>query len=112
MKTMMLSLGIGSSTDPNGECDDGSKRFRAAIVAAFQLGPAWQGGQKAIFLRTDKTIDEIVEHVGRAIDDRDLLLVVEIGSHAEVRFSGARFDEVGFEAIFPQATEVEPLNPC
>ena len=110
MKTLMLSLGVGSSTDSEGHYDDGSARRNAAFSAAFELGQAWHGGQLAIFLRTDKTIPEVFRHVGRVIDDRDFLLVVELAPDAEVSFAGPRFDEEGFAIVFPKATETKHQN--
>jgi hypothetical protein len=110
MKTLMLSFGIGSSTDRAGQRDDGSDRRDAAIKAAFELGPAWHGGQTTIFVKTDKPFDEAYQHVLQVLDDRDLLLVIELPNSADVRFSGLRFDEEGFGEIFPTPTEVPHLN--
>ena len=75
----------------------------------FELGPAWLGGQTALFLRTDKPLDEAYQHVLRVLDDRDLLIMIELPDSADVRFSGLRFDEDGFDEIFPTATEVPHL---
>lgn len=110
MKILMLSLGIGGSTDRAGGSDDGSARHHAVFQAAFQLGPAWHGGQGAIFLKTDKSVGDAYQHVLRVLDDRDLLLVIELPESADVRFSGLRFDEEGFDEIFPAATEIQHLN--
>ncbi len=110
MKTLMLSFGTGESVDLNGRREDGRERRLAAFLGAFELGPAWHGGQNALFLRTDKTVEAVFQHVLRLMDDRDLLLVVEIADGADVRFAGTRFDEDGFDEIFPTATEVEHVN--
>ena len=106
MKTLMLSFGIGGFTDHAGRHDDGSGRRDAAFKAAFQLGPAWHGGQGAIFLKTDKPLAEAYQHVLRELGDRDLLVMIELPHSADVRFSGLRFDEEGFGEIFPTATEI------
>ena len=110
MKTLMLSLGIGSSTDRNGQFDDGSVRRHAAMKAAFELGLAWHGGQGAIFLKTEKPVGEAYHHVLRVLDDRDLLLMIELRDSADVRFSGRCFDEESFDEIFPDASDVPHLN--
>lgn len=109
MKTLMLSFGVGGSTDRTGHRDDGSDRLHAAIKAAFELGPAWHGGQSAIFVKTDKPVEEAYQHVLQVLDNRDLLLMVELPHSSDVRFSGLRFDEEGFDQIFPTATEVPHL---
>lgn len=106
MKTLMLSFGIGSSTDRRGRREDGSDRWHAAMKAAFELGPAWHGGQGAIFVRTEKILDDAYQHVLRVLDDRDLFLMIELPESSDVRFSGRRIDEEGFDEIFPTATEV------
>jgi len=46
-------------------------------------------------------------HLLGALDDRDLLLIVEVGHIAAVRYAGTRFDEDSFDAIFPGAEEVD-----
>ncbi|WP_205570710.1 hypothetical protein [Brevundimonas naejangsanensis] len=107
MKTLMLSFGTGENFDLGGHRDDGRSRRLAALRAAFELGPAWHGGRDALFLRTDKTVEEVVQYVLRLMDDRDLRLVVEIADGADVRFGGTRFDEDGFDKIFSMATEVD-----
>lgn len=111
MKTLMLSFGIGGSTDRAGRNSDGSDRRNAAIMAAFELGPAWHGGQTAIFVKTAKPLNEVYRHLLEALDDRDLLMVIELGDGAEVTFAGLRFDEEGFEEIFPAARELQHINP-
>ena len=110
MKTLMLSFGASESVALDGRRDDGGARRLGAFQAAFELGPAWHGGQGALFLRTDKTVEEVFQHVLRAMDDRDLLLIMEIADDADVRFAGTRFDEDGFDRIFPAAREVEHQN--
>lgn len=110
MKTLMLSVGIGGSTDRAGGHSDGSDRRNAALKAAFELGPAWHGGQAAIFLKTAKPLDEVYRHLLEVLDDRDLLMVVELADGANVTFAGLRFDEEGFEGIFPAARELQHLN--
>lgn len=110
MKTLMLSFGIGTSRDSNGNFDDGSVRGYAAIRAAFSLGPAWHGGQTAVFLKTDKPLTEVYRRILEVLDDRDLLMVIELSEGVEVKFAGVCFDEEGFEAIFPAATELPHLN--
>lgn len=110
MKTMMLSFGVGESVDLRGHRDDGRERRLAAFLAAFELGPAWHGGQAALFLQTNKTVDEVCRHVLRLMDDRDLLLVVEIADGADVKYAGTRVDGDGFDEIFPTATEIEHPN--
>ncbi|OGN43062.1 MAG: hypothetical protein A2623_07405 [Caulobacterales bacterium RIFCSPHIGHO2_01_FULL_70_19] len=110
VRTLMLSLGTCTSVDLAGRSDDGRGRVGAAVRAAFELGPAWQGGQDAIFLKTDRTAEDVFQHLLPLLDDRDLLLVVEIADGADVRFAGSRFDEDGFDEIFPAASEVEHLN--
>lgn len=109
MQTLMFSLGIGSSTDVSGKHDVGTDRRNAAVAAAFELGPAWHGGQSAIFVKTAKPPEEAYQHVLRALDDRDLLLMIELLDSAAVTSSGLRFDEEGFDEIFPAAREV--LHP-
>lgn len=76
------------------------------MKAAFELGLAWHGGQGAIFLKTKKPFHEAYQHLLRVLDDRDLLLMIELPDSADVRFSGVRFDEESFDEIFPAATEV------
>jgi hypothetical protein len=110
MKTLMLSFGISGSTDRHGRYDDGTDRYNAATGAAFELGPAWMGGQRAIFLRTAKSVDEVHQHLLRVLDDRDLLLVVELPSCPNVTFAGVRHDTDGFDDLFPTAAEVPHLN--
>ena len=110
MKTFMLSFGRTESVDAEGCRDDGRERRLAAFRAAFELGPAWHGGQSALFLKTASTVEEVFQRVTRLLDDRDLLLVVEIADGADVRFAGLRFDEDGFDEIFPTAKEGEHLN--
>lgn len=110
MKTLMLSFGIGSSTDGTGHHSDGKDRRNAAFKAAFELGPAWHGGQSAVFLRTTEPLDEVYRHLLEALDDRDLLLVVELPDVASVKFAGTRFDEEGFDEIFPTARELPHLR--
>lgn len=110
MTTFMLSFGRTTSVDPDGRRDDGRERRDAALRAAFELGVAWHGGQSAVFLRTAKSAEDVFQHVARLLDDRDLLLLVEIADGAEVRVAGNRFDEEGFDRIFPSATEVEDAN--
>ncbi|MCR5877825.1 hypothetical protein [Phenylobacterium sp. J367] len=106
----MISIGIGSSFDNAGNADDGGARYGDAVLAAFELGPAWQGAQRAIFLRTQNTVQEVAQHLLRVLDDRDLLVVIEIGDPANVQFAGNRFDEEGFDAVFPAAAELEHVN--
>ncbi|MGA0546653.1 hypothetical protein ACO2Q1_15380 [Brevundimonas sp. VNH65] len=95
MRTLMISLG---------NCADGVRH--SATAAAFELGPAWHGGQSAIFVRTAKSLEDAHRHVQRAIDENDLLVTIELPDDAEVAYSGMRFDENGFDQIFPASTEV------
>lgn len=110
MKTLMLSFGIGGSTDRAGRHSDGADRRDAAFRAAFELGPAWHGGQTAIFLKTAKPLDEVYRHLLEALDDRELLMVIELTDGAQVKFAGLRFDEEGFDEIFPSARELQHIN--
>ena len=95
MRTLMISLG---------SCADGVRH--SATSAAFELGPAWHGGQSVIFVRTAKSLEAAHRHVQRAIDESDLLLTIELPDHAEVAYSGMRFDEDGFDDVFPAAKEI------
>lgn len=106
----MISVGIASSVDQNGIVDDGKHRLAAAFTATFNIGSAWHGGQSAIFLKTDRSIDDVFARVVEALDDRDLLLIVEIADTAAVRYAGARFDEEAFDTIFPRAAELNHAN--
>lgn len=107
MAIYLLSFGVASSRNKDGKWDDGEERRGAAYSAAFQLGLAWHGGQSAIFVRTDKTLDQVVQRVLLALDDRDLLVALEIDERTSVAFAGLRFDEESFDEIFPNATELK-----
>lgn len=95
MRTLMISLG---------NCADGVRH--SATSAAFELGPAWHGGQSAIFVRTAKSLEDAHRHVQRAIDENDLLVTIELPDDVEAAYSGMRFDEDGFDDIFPVAREI------
>ena len=111
MQTLMLSFGIMTESDQDGPIDDGSGRRLAAFLSAFELGPAWHGGQSVLFIKTSKTIEEVHSHVVRFLDDVDLLLIVPIPEHLEVCYSGIRWDEEAFDEMFPNAVGTDPHYP-
>ncbi len=111
MQTLMLSFGFVKEAGPDGQLDDGSERRLAAFLSAFELGPAWHGGQDVLFLRTDKTIDEVHGHVVRFLDEVDLLLIVSVLENSEVRYSGIRWDTEAFDEMFPNAVGTDPHCP-
>lgn len=111
MQTFLLSFGMMKEANPDGQIDDGSARRLAAFLSAFELGPAWHGGQDVLFIRTSKTIDEVHSHVVRFLDTVDLLLIVPIPAHSEVRYSGIRWDEEAFDEMFPDAVGTDPHYP-
>lgn len=106
MRTYAISFGV-VVTKSLGEsrATDQARRLKKLVSAVSALGPAWQGGQKAIFLRSALEIDEVM---GRLLAHRevpdDLILVVQVAPELAVRHSGLRFDEDGFDAIFAQAS--------
>jgi len=116
MKILMFSFGISTTVNKDGSIDDGASRYHAAVSAAFELGPAWQGGQQALFVRTTMPVNDAYQHVLGALDDRDLLLMVEIASDASVQFSGLLFDDEGFSRVLSGAHEEPHANlfrhPC
>jgi hypothetical protein len=107
MRTYVISFGVIER-----EASDKARRWTKLLKAAFTLGPAWQGGQQAIFLRSELEIDEVMAHLlpHREWAD-DLILVVQVAPEPAVRYSGLRFDEDGFDAIFSDATEVGMSSP-
>ncbi|HTX50143.1 MAG TPA: hypothetical protein VME40_12240 [Caulobacteraceae bacterium] len=106
MQTYAISFGVivTKSLGESGATDQ-TRRWKKLVGAAFSLGAAWHGGQKAIFLRSALKIDEVMSRLlaHREWPD-DLILVVQVAPDLAVRHSGLRFDEDGFEAIFSDAT--------
>jgi hypothetical protein len=106
---MALTFGIAVQVDQDGNVtDDGVERRLALTGEAFKLGTAWHGGQPAVFLRTELSIDEVMSRLLRtvSVESGDLIVAVEVGT-GEVRWFGSRFDEEGFDALFAHAVEVE-----
>ena len=78
---------------------------------AFSLGLAWHGGQGAIFVRTNLSINDVTARILAVLQEPDLVLAVEIPFGADVRFGGTRFDEESFDELLPQAVELPHLHP-
>jgi hypothetical protein len=109
MNNYVVSFGVARRAYLGDEADDDhSKRTHALVAAAFALGPAWHGGQKAIFLRSDLSIDEVIARFVQLLQPSDLALVVQTAPERAVRYCGMRFDEEGFDAVFPDAIEIMP----
>lgn len=98
MRTYVVSLGLA------GDRESSFPRRNASMFAAFELGLAWHGGQDAIFLRTDKAIDEIIRHVRAPLDEGEFVIVAELAHNLDVGYAGILFDEDGFEELFQRQT--------
>jgi hypothetical protein len=110
MGAFMITFGLHLNLDLGDEADaDLAHRNRTIYEAAFSLGPAWHGGQRAVFLRSDLGIDDIVARLTPLIGSSDCLLVVELGSGWAARHAGWLVDAEGFEAVLPEAIET-PLS--
>jgi hypothetical protein len=97
-----LRIGLGPDAD-----EDQRLRLRAVYDAVFQLGPAWHGSQRAVFLRSDLDIDEVMARLA-PVTGQDTLVVMETGYPRRVRYSGLLADMEGFRDLFPDAVEVCP----
>lgn len=111
MALYLISFGVGSNETLGRERADADRaaRVHAALSQAFSLGPAWHGGQGAIF--SGLSIDEGTKRILAVLNEPDLVLAVEIPAGAAVRFGGSRFDEDSFDELLPQAVELPHVRP-
>ena len=112
MTLYMVSFSVstnGNLSAEDGECD-ARKRRNAAYEAAFSLGPAWHGGQTAVFLRTEAAPTSIVHAVEKALSG-GLVVVAEVSHDSPFHFSGIRFDEDGFDSLIPNAVDLSEEAP-
>ena len=110
MRLFILSFGVTVQIDERGQVlSDGQKQFNEMVRAVFRIGPAWHGGQTTVFLRTDSSIDEVMRQLFliSTRDPGDLIFCLDTQTE-EVRWVGHRFDEDGFDEVFPQAQEFVP----
>jgi hypothetical protein len=107
MREFMISYGVvfnGALGDAKNE--DRARRYSDLVMLAFTLGPAWGGNQPATFLKSDLDVDEVTRRFLPYLTHGDLVLVVQIKPERLVRYAGMLSDQEGFEAIFPDALEV------
>ena len=106
MPIFMITFGIATKLGLAEAADeDAAARTRAIYSAAFRMGPAWTGGQRAVFVQADLTIDNVTARLTPLVSDSDNLLVVEIGSPLAVRYAGWLVEAEDFAALFPEAIE-------
>ena len=77
-------------------------RYWKLAKEVFAFGPAWQGPQRSIFLRSEMTADQILQRLDLLLEGDDLAIVAEV-NETNVRWAGQRFDHEGFNAVFPSA---------
>jgi hypothetical protein len=105
MQDFVVSFGIaGHASAPDGKAR--GARLQAAMRATFTLGPAWQGGQQAILLKSDQAIDSIAAQLAAHLAPGDFLIVVSISETREIRYAGWLVDGDNFDALHPDAIEV------
>lgn len=113
MALYLITFGVGFNQTLGSDRAEVDQRARtdAALATSFSLGLAWHGGQGAIFVRTDVSIEDVTNRMLAVLHEPDLVLVVEIPAGAAIRFGGSRFDEDSFDDLLPQAVELPHVHP-
>jgi hypothetical protein len=107
MRNVIISFGLASRSELGPHAEDEMQRRREDIYGAvFSWGPAWTGGQAAVFVQTDISVDEIMDRLLPLVGGADSLLAVEIDSSSAVRYAGWLVDAENFEPLFPGALRV------
>ena len=86
-----------------------SDRYAAIVMELFSLGPAWQGNQRTVLLRSALSHQEIVERVSALVAPGDLVVVLE-GRATSVTAIGWNADVEGLDAIYPNTCKRPDFN--
>jgi hypothetical protein len=106
MNDFMISFGVAFDHRlGDRQVEDQSERRNALVRCAYTMGPAWGGGQPAVFLRSDLDADQVIGRFLPLMFDVDFVLVVQVAPTRAVRYAGQLFDEEGFEQLFPDAVQ-------